>query len=92
MERAQIFSAENAEDKKIHIKLKGKTLRLKADGASGWYEEPLKISYKGAKLSFRMDPILLISLTERNNKSMVDGSRMMVQTGKFKYITVLSDE
>ena len=91
VERAEIFSSENAEDKKIHLQLKGKVLRLKADGASGWYEEPLKINYKGNKLSCRMDPNLLVSLAERNSKCTVDKSRMMAQTGKFKYITVLSD-
>lgn len=91
VERAQIFSAENAEDKKIHLQLKGKVLRLKADGASGWYEEPLKINYKGGKMSCRIDPNLLVSLAERNSKCTVDKSRMMAQTGKFKYITVLGE-
>ena len=89
VENAQIFSDENAEDKKIQIQLKGKILRLKADGASGWYEEPLKISYAGSELSFRIDPKLLISLTEKSSQSTVGTDRMIVQTGKFRYVTVL---
>ncbi len=92
VERAQIFSAENAEEKKIHLQLKGKVLRLKAEGATGWYEEPLKIKYQGNKMSCLIDPNLLVSLAERNSKCTVDTRRMIAQTGKFRYITVLSKE
>ncbi len=91
VERAQIFSMDNADDKKVHVRLKGKVLRLKAEGASGWYEEPLKISYKGNKMSCRIDPNLLVALAERNSKCTVDQTRMMARTAKFKYITVLDE-
>jgi len=92
VELGQIFSADNTESKKIHLQLKGKILRLKAEGASGWYEEPLPISYKGNKMSCWIDPELLVSLAERSSKCIVDNHRMMAQTGKFKYITVLAAE
>ena len=88
-ERAMIFSAENTEDSRVIINLQKGKLRIKGEGASGWFREDKKIKYNGKPLSFTIDPILLIDLVQRHNKCQISKKQLMVKVGKFKYTTVL---
>jgi DNA polymerase III sliding clamp (beta) subunit (PCNA family) len=88
-ERAQIFSAENGEDDEVFVELVPGKLRIKGQGTSGWYQEVKRLAYDGDSMSFFVSPKLLIELTKRHNECTVSSDRLMVNGGKFTYVTVL---
>jgi len=88
-ERAEIFSAENAEDNQVTIQLKKGKLKITGRGASGWFSEVKDIKYDGKPLSFTIAPKLLAELVQRHNKCEIAPDRLKVDVDKFQYVTVL---
>jgi DNA polymerase III sliding clamp (beta) subunit (PCNA family) len=89
---ANIFTAENADNDSVLIQLSSKNggmLRVEGDGASGWYKEVKRLKYDGESLKFRIAPKLLIELTKRHNQCEITPDRLMVDGGKFRYVTCL---
>jgi len=89
---AQIFSSENADNDSVLINLspkKGGMLRVAGEGASGWYRETKKLKYVGEPMKFRIAPKLLIELTKRHNECEISNDRLLVNGGKFRYVTCL---
>lgn len=92
VEKAQVFSSENVNNDNITISLKqGKGLRIKGEGSSGWFEETKDADYKGPPIKFHIAPKLLIDLTKKHTRCKVNENRLLVDNGKFKYITSLAD-
>jgi len=89
VEKAVIFSAENAEDNQIIINLKPNKLRITGRGASGYYQEIKNIKYKGKSLSFRVAAELFADLIRHHNSCEITFDRLKVTTGKYTYVTVL---
>jgi DNA polymerase III sliding clamp (beta) subunit (PCNA family) len=88
-EKAQIFSSENGENDQVFVELVPGKLRIKGQGTSGWYQEVKRLNYSGDSMSFFISPKLLIELTKRHNECTISSDRLMVNGGKFVYITVL---
>jgi len=91
---AQVFSSENADNDDVMINLspkRGGLLRVRGEGASGWYTETKRIKYEGPPMKFAIAPKLFIELTKRHNECLISSNTLAVSTGKFIYVTSLGD-
>ena len=89
VEKAEIFSSENADNNVVIVELRQGQLRLRGIGASGWYEERKEVKWNGEPFSFTMDPKLLLEIVGRTNECAIAPGRLKIDGGKFTYITCL---
>lgn len=89
VEKAEIFSAENAENNNVIINLKKGKFKITGKGASGWFTEIKKSKYDGKSLRFTIPPKLLVELVQHYNDCEVSENRLKVSGDKFVYVTVL---
>lgn len=89
IEKAQIFSGENSENNVVIVELRTGQLRLRGEGASGWYEERKDVKWEGEPLSFNIAPKLLVDITTRTNDCYLTPGRLKIDGGKFVYVTCL---
>ena len=90
-EKAEVFSAENAEDNRVIVYLQPNKIKIIGQGVSGWFSEIKKIKYKGKSLKFTITPKLLIELVQRHNECSITSKRLRVKSGKFSYVTALGE-
>jgi len=91
IEKAGVFSEDNAEDKHIRVQLRHGKLRIKGEGASGWYTEFKKLVYDGEPLDFYIEPELFSDLAKNHNECEVTKDLLKVVSGKFTYISCLEN-
>jgi len=89
VEKAEIFSAENAEHNIVIVQIKAGQLRLRGMGSSGWYEERKSVKWDGDPIAFSVPPKLLVDITTRTNDCFISSSRLKIDAGKFEYVTCL---
>ncbi len=89
IDTASIFSSENVQDDRIRVDLKGGKIRIKGQGSSGWYREIRSVKYTGPDVSFSISPSLFKELLSKDNKARISDNKLMVETGKFVYVTAL---
>lgn len=90
VDKAEIFSTDNASENQVLVRIKDGKLRLKGEGAHGWYEEMKKIEYSGEPIQFMVPPKLLIEITKRTNDCEVTAERLKIDAGKFTFVACLS--
>ncbi len=88
--KAEIFSAESIDSNQVRIELRKNKLKIRGEGAAGWYEERKDIQYDGQPLVFQISPKLLIEITNRTNECVVAPGRLKIDAGKFTYIVCLN--
>lgn len=89
--KAEVFSSDNVEANRVLIALKDGKLKIRGEGASGWYEERKKIAYNGPPLSFMISPSLLGQITKLTSECVVSSSRLKIDAGKFQYVAFLGE-
>jgi hypothetical protein len=89
IDKAEIFSGENADSNQVLIELSPGKLRIKGIGVSGWYSETKKIKYSGDTMSFMIAPKLLGELCRRYHECEITKDRLKVSDGKFVYVASL---
>lgn len=89
VEKAEIFSSENADGSNVLVNIKKGKFKITGKGASGWFTEVKKSKYDGDSLQFTIPPKLLVELVQHHNECEVSSSRLKVKGGKFVYVTVL---
>ena len=89
VEKAEIFSSENAEGSNVIVNIKKGKFKITGKGVSGWFTEVKKSKYDGDSLQFTIPPKLLVELVQHYNECEVSESRLKVKGGKFIYVTVL---
>lgn len=89
VDKAEIFSVDNASENLVLVQIKSGKLRLKGEGAHGWYEERKKIAYEGEPISFMIPPRLLAEITKRTNDCEITSQRLKIDAGKFVFVAVL---
>lgn len=91
-DKAEIFSAENAENNLVLIELRKGKLRIRGESSSGWYSEVKLLKYEGEPVQFKIPPKLLIQITDKHNECEINGQRrtLKVNSGKFIYVTCLT--
>lgn len=94
VEKAEIFSSENADSNQVRVELRPGKLKIKGTGVSGWYSETKKMRYDGKPMSFLITPKLLLEITKRHNECQIDAGaeRLKVDGGKFTYVACLGKE
>jgi hypothetical protein len=92
LSRAEIFSAEKAENNQVTIELRPGKLRVTGEGSSGWYKEIKKLKYNGDPMMFKVAPELLNELIKRHNECEITKEALKVDTGKFVYVTSLEQD
>lgn len=89
VDKAEIFSADNPSENQVLIQIKNGRLRLKGEGAHGWFEEQPKIDYNGPPISFLIPPKLLTEITKRTNDCEITSERLRINAGKFVFVACL---
>lgn len=92
VEKAEIFSKENAASDKVLVKLAPGKLVVRGEGALGWFRETIKFKYAGEPLSFLIRPKLLADITKRFQECVLNPDRLMVEGERYKYVTSLLRE
>lgn len=88
-EKGSIFSSENVDNDKITIDIKPGKITIKGTGSAGWYKEVKKTNYSGRPISFTIAPKMLQEIVKKHNECKIAPERLMVEAGKFTYITCL---
>lgn len=88
-EKAEVFTAENADTNQVMIDLRPGKLRIRGQGISGWYSEIKKIKYDGEPLRFLMSPGLLSELVKRTNDCEIAPGVLRVNGAGYVYVTCL---
>lgn len=88
-DKADIFSKENSENV-VTVTLRPGKLRLEGKGVSGWYQESKKIKYSGDTLEFIISPVLLQEIVRKHNECELTEDKLIVDGGKWKYVSCLS--
>jgi hypothetical protein len=89
--RAEIFSSENSEQNQVAIKLGANRFQITGKGANGEFTERKDVKYDGTECTFLIAPNLLVQLVDRHTEASISGNRLMVENGKFKYVTCLGE-
>lgn len=89
-ERAEIASSEKSDENYITVQLKPGKLRVKGEGVTSRYKEPMKTSYDGPPLKFSISPKILIELVTRHNECVVSQNRLLVNGGAWAFVAYLS--
>lgn len=90
--KAEIFSAENADDNEVTVEIKPGAIVLSGQGVSGWYRETRKTKYRGEPLTFTVAPKLLSDLVKRFTECVVCPGKLLVDGGKFMYVVALGQK
>ena len=88
-EAANIFSGNSVDNNYVTITIKPGMLRIRGEGAYGWYEERTKISYDGDQFQFAIAPRLLKEALGRARTVEINDSLLIIRTKKFHYMTCL---
>lgn len=92
VDKAEVFSKENADNNQVMVELSPKNggrLSVVGEGVSGWYKEVKKLKYLDKPIKFRIDPKLLIEITERHNDCEISKKHLIVKGARFQYCTCL---
>ncbi len=85
--RAEIFSGENKVGSHVIVELLKDYIIVEGQGASGWYKERKEVKFNGTPMKFKVAPKLLVEINKKSGDCMVGESRLVVDTGKFIYVT-----
>lgn len=89
-EKAEVFSSDNANENVVKVELKPGKLRLRGEGASGWYSEVKSVKYDGPNLMFHINPRMLADLVQRHDNCEITETRLRVQGERYTYVTCLA--
>jgi len=87
--KAEVFLSESDLDSMMFVGLKKGRLRLRGEGASGWYEERSKVEYDGEPMEFSVSPRLLMDMSKKSDKCIVGESRLKIAGGSFIYVSCM---
>jgi len=88
-DKASVFSSDTPDDNQVEVSLKDGTLKLRGQGAHGWYEERSKVTYTGPALQFLIDPKLLTELVKRTSECEIGDGKLIIDGGSFRYVACL---
>jgi len=88
-DRAEVYSAENADENEVTVEIKTGKLKVIGEGSSGWFVEVKKVAYEGEAISFKVGPKLLTEIVKKYNDCHIAADRLKVKTGKFVYVVAL---
>jgi DNA polymerase III sliding clamp (beta) subunit (PCNA family) len=88
-DKAKVFTTEGTDESQVLVQLRPGKIRIRGEGAAGYYQEVKKLAYDGPNLEFMVAPELLIEITKKHNDAEIDSGRLKVDGGKWIYVTAL---
>ena len=86
---AGAFSEHDRDDNKVTVTLEDDRMWVRGDGAFGWAERPLPVTYRGDPLAFRIATDALIELVKAHDRCEVGPGRLRVDGERWVYIAAL---
>lgn len=91
VERAEIFSNDDDDQKSVTVELRSGKLRMEGASAAGRYEEFKNVKYDGPRMRFRIKSQTLREVVRRHADCKVsDDFRLLVDGGKWRYVAYLT--
>jgi hypothetical protein len=90
-DKAEVFSAEDADNNLVIIELKQGKLRIRGEGASGRAWEIKKVAYDGPSLKFLIEPKLLMEITSKHTDCEISDQALKITGERFVYVTCLGN-
>ena len=87
--KAEIFSSQN-DVNHVWINLLPGKIRIKAEGATGWYSETKSVEYRGKPMQFLIPPSLLVDIVQKESKCHIANKRLKIQTDNYQYVVCLT--
>lgn len=90
VEKAEIFTSENADNNKVLVQIAPGKMKVIGEGISGRYFEWTGIkNYNGPEIEFLVSPKILTDIITRFNECHLSENRLCIDGGKWKYIVGL---
>lgn len=86
---AAVFSGEDKENDKVTVSLTEGRMVVRGDGAFGWGEVDLEVTYKGAPVAFRIGPDTLTKLVEKHSECEIGPDKLRVAGENWQYVACL---
>lgn len=90
VEKANIFSAQNADNNYLRVVIRPGKFKIIGEGISGGYEEFRNFPYDGPAFEFLIAPELLKELAKKHRDCIISEDRLKVDAGSYQYLTCLS--
>lgn len=84
-----VFTADDKENDKVTVSMAADKMTVRGDGRFGWAEADLEMAYKGAPVTFRVAPAMLVKLVAENKECEIGPDKLTVVGEKWRYLTVL---
>ena len=88
--RAHHISSTNVLESSVIVKLMKERVIVEGKGTRGHHREMEKITFEGEPMEFHISPRLINEVSKKSNTCLIGNGRMIVDTGKFKYLTVIA--
>lgn len=85
-----VFSGEDPENNKVTVSLTEGRMTVRGDGAFGWAEADLEVTYRGDPVAFRIGPDTLEELVEKHSECEIGPGKLRVVGENLQYVTCLS--
>ena len=93
LEKAEIFTSEDAENNYVEVELKEDTVSVSGSGSLGRYRlKPMECPYSGNPIKFSVTPSLLKKIIDEHNTCEIDESgalKLRVRSGRMCYMISL---
>jgi len=87
--KAEVFSAEDAENNNVCLKLNSGKMSIIGEGQFGKYQERKTVAYDGPDMEFLIAPKLLAAIGKRATDCELMPGRLKIDAGKFVYVASL---
>ena len=88
-EKAAVFATEHSDRGQLKVSLKPGALLVSSVGTSGWFKESRKVQYHGPVIRFLISPAMLSNISEKHKECLVTEGRLLVDGGKYRYVSCL---
>lgn len=91
IKRAEVFSAENADEEKniLLVEINKKKLKIKSRSAVGSFSRTISLDYQGDPFSFLVSPEVLLKILQKGQEIEVSGNALKLQSVNYHYVTAI---
>jgi len=90
LDRAGVFAKRDQMlDESIIVNVSEKKIQIKAESASGWYDEKEKIDYSGEEITFSITPYLFKDILKQTDKGIIGKTMLCFKGENWTYITMV---
>ncbi len=91
IDRAEIFSREDADANQLMVSIEEGLLTVTAVGMTGQYWEDTSVKYDGRPLAFLISPKMLTEVVKRSSRVEITQEKLKVRGTNWTYVTSLTD-